>query len=495
MQSLRAFYLLQAFFLLMFIGKVNAKDAPFNPFPKNATCILSVEPWDNRLIGQDTIATEIMVYDSRRALNRSIWTFSTSDIFFRKALTPFDVTRQDYVETIRLLHPYAVAFSEGKTSDWARQVVGDTIVLGGAGNGFNIPSWVPSDILQGMTSHKFFIDGKSYDFFNAYVKLIHELPSKGYILGNIMTGTCKEVIWMIKRTHPEYVQLGLEQMRGEAFTKYWNKDPSRYKRKFNIWADSIRTVYPGVKIIADIPPSHSNNQTDQAWIKELQTGLKADGVRDYWHLHWMSRGQFSGNYEKDKQVMYSIFSTTLPELIAKNKRLFPGKELIIDQWSVSLTGDGGRNPYKRTFFGTSYIPRMVQFMIEFNRDHNDVIASAKYENLKQLIGNKGTRSMEFEVTRMIANLFSEPANVLDIKSVLAGTIMFGVKAGNQYKLILLNDQEEAVQLPKEINFDGRLLTIHIKEALASPGPTSTEWSSYSSNGSINGYSIVYITAQ
>lgn len=132
MQSLRAFYLLQAFFLLMFIGKVNAKDAPFNPFPKNATCILSVEPWDNRLIVQDTIATEIMVSDSRKALNRSIWTFSTSDIFFRKALTPFDVTRQDYVETIRLLHPYAVAFSEGKTSDWARQVVGDTIEIGRA---------------------------------------------------------------------------------------------------------------------------------------------------------------------------------------------------------------------------------------------------------------------------------------------------------------------------------------------------------------------------
>lgn len=495
MKMRQAFYLLQAIFILMSIGQVKANNASTIATLKNTDCLFSAQLQVMPPVNRDIAGNEIMVSDSRKALNRKVWTFSTSDIFFRKALTPFDVTRQDYVETVRLLHPYAVAFSEGKTSDWARQVIGDTLVLGGAGNGFNIPSWVPTDILQGMSSHKFFIEGKSYDFFNAYVRLIHELPTKGYILGNIMTGTCKEVIWMINRTDPEYVQLGLEQMRGEAFSKYWNKDASKYKQKFNIWADSIRTVYPDVKIIADIPPSHSNSQTDQAWIKELQTGLKADGVRDYWHLHWMSRGQFSGNYEKDKQVMYSIFSTTLPDLIAKNKRLFPGKELIIDQWSVSLTGDGGRNPYKRTFFGTSYIPRMVQFMIEFNRDHDDAIASAKYENLKQLIGNKGTKSMEFEVTRMIANLFSEPANVLDIKSALTGTILFGVKAGNQYKLILLNDQEEAVQLPKQFNFDGRLLTIHIKEALASPGPTSTEWSSYSSNGNISGYSIVYITAQ
>ncbi len=494
--SMKAYHtcsLLVPVLLLLFAGKVNCHGSCSCDFSKSASCIMDLEKEPQGIQHPNT--QDIVVTDSRKSLNRRIWTFSTSDIFFRKALTPFDVTRNDYLETVRLLRPYAVAFSEGKTSDWARQVIGDTLVFGGAGNGFNIPTWVPSDILQGMSSHQFFIDGKSYDFFNAYVKLIHDLPARGYILGNIMTGTCKEVIWMIKRAHPEFVQLGLEQMRGEAFTKYWNRDPSRYKKKFNLWADSIRMVYPDVKIIADIPPSHSNNTIDQAWIKELQSGLKADGVRDYWHLHWMSKGQFNGNYANDKVIMEGIFNTTLPALIEKNRRLFPDKQLIVDQWSVSLTGDGGRNPYKRTFFGTSYIPRMAEFMISYNRDHDNIISSAKYENLKQLIGNKGMKSMEFEVTRIIANLFSEPATVLYIKNEPSGTRMFGVKAGNQYKLILLNDQERAVQLPKQINFDGRLLTLNIVEALSSPGPTSTEWSLYSTTGTISGYSIVYLTAQ
>ena len=80
-------------------------------------------------------------------------------------------------------------------------------------------------------------------------------------------------------------------------------------------------------------------------------------------------------------------------------------ELIIDQWSVSLTGDGGKNPYKRTFFGTSYIPLMAEFMMEYNRDHNNAITSAKYENIKQLVGNKGGTSMEYAATERSLALF------------------------------------------------------------------------------------------
>lgn len=437
----------------------------------------------------------IVATDSRLQLNRRIWTFSTSDIFYRKGLTPFDVTGEDYLSIVRSLRPYALAFSEGKTSDWARQVVGDTLLLGGAGNGYNIPSWVPADILQGMSSHRFYMNGQSYDFFNAYVKMLHEIPARGYVLGNIMTGTCKEVIWMISRANPEYVQLGLEQMRGAAFTEYWKSDPSRYKKKFNSWVDSIHAVFPDVRIIADIPPSHSDNSVDQAWRKELQTGLKADGVRDYWHLHWMAKGRFSGNLEKDRLIMESIFKTVIPELIKKNKELFPTKELVVDQWSVSLTGDGGRNPYKRTFFATGYIPRMAQFMIEYNRDHDNVIGSAKYENIKQLIGNKGISSMEYEVTKMIANLFSDPGTVLNISHEMPGTAIFGIRSGKSYKLILFNDQPKSVQLPAQIICDGNPLSYTLHAALSSPSAFSTEWTFYSTKREIRPFSIAYIVAE
>ncbi|MEO6168644.1 MAG: hypothetical protein ABIO46_07555, partial [Chitinophagales bacterium] len=435
---------------------------------------------------------EITVTDSHKELNRRLWTFSTSDIFYRKGFTSYDVTQEEYVNIVRKLHPYAVAFSEGKTSDWARQAVGDTIIFGGRGNGFNIPSWVPTNILQGMSTQKFYINGKPYDFFNAYVKLIHEIPARGYILGNIMTGTCAEVIWMIKRTNPEYVQLGLEQMRAEAYNEYWKKNPASYKQKFNRWADSIRAIYPKVKIIADIPPSHSNIASDQAWIKELQTGLNADGIRDYWHLHWMSQGKFTGDIVKDRAIMDAIFTTTIPQLIEKDKKLFPDKELIIDQWSVSLTGDGGRNPYKRTFFGTSYIPRMVQFMIEYNRDHNNIIASAKYENLKQLIGNKGITSMEYEVTRIMSHLFSEPASVLTITKQLQGIQVFGVKSGASYKLIAFNDSGKSILLPAQISCDGKLLNTEIKEAFNSPELNSAAWTSYTTRQELKPYSIIYL---
>ncbi|HUM47126.1 MAG TPA: hypothetical protein PLD84_09365 [Chitinophagales bacterium] len=435
---------------------------------------------------------EVIVTDSHKELNRRVWTFSTSDIFYRKGFTSYDVTQEEYVHTVQGLHPYAVAFSEGKTSDWARQIIGDTLIFGGRGNGFNIPSWVPTTILQGMSTQKFYINGKSYDFFNAYVKLIHEIPARGYVLGNIMTGTCAEVIWMIRRANPEYVQLGLEQMRAEAYSEYWKKNPSNYKLKFNRWADSIRAVFPKVKIIADVPPSHSNIASDQAWIKELQTGLKADAVRDYWHLHWMSQGKFTGDIRKDEAIMNSIFTTTIPSLIDKNKKLFPGKELVIDQWSVSLTGDGGRNPYKRTFFGTSYIPRMVQFMIEYNRDNNNVIASAKYENLKQLIGNKGLTSMEYEATRIMAHLFSEPATVLKIANQLEGVKIFGVKTGTTYKLIIFNDSEKDVPLPPQINCDGKMLNARVKESLSSPELNSSVWTSSAAQQQSKPYSITYM---
>ena len=434
----------------------------------------------------------LIITDSKKELNRRIWTFSTSDIFYRKGFAAFDVTQEEYVDIIRELHPYAVAFPEGKTSDWSRQVIGDTTILGGRGNGYNIPSWVPTDILQGMSSHKFYLTGQSYDFFNAYVKMLHEIPSHGYVLGNIMTGTCAEVIWMISRTHPEYVQLGLEQMRAEAYSQYWKKDPGRYKEKFNRWADSIRAIFPHVKIIADVPPSHSGLASDREWIQELQAGLRADGIRDYWHLHWMSNGQFTGDIKKDQPVMDEIFTNTLPALIEKNKKNFPGKELVVDQWSVSLTGDGGRNPYKRTFFGTSYIPRMVHFMIEYNRDHNNAIASAKYENLKQLIGNKGINSMEYEVAHIMSQLFTEPATVLTINNQSAGIEVTGVKVNSRYKLIVFNYTGNSIQLPKQINCDQKLLKIHVGEAISSPGIASTDWEIYSTQTEAKPYSILYL---
>lgn len=433
----------------------------------------------------------ITITNSGKELNRKIWTFSTSDIFFRKGLTPFDVTQQQYVNTVRKIHPFAIAFTEGKTSDWARQVIGDTMIFGGKGNGYNIPDWVPSNILQGMASHKFYYAGKSYDFFNAYTRLLHEIPAKGYILGNIMTGTCAEVIWMISRTHPEYVQLGLEQMRAEAYAQYWKKDASNYKTKFNQWADSIKAVYPDVKIVADVPPSHSNLQADALWIKTMQTGLKAEGIRDYWHLHWMSQGQFTGNINKDAAVMDQIFSKAIPNLIEKNKKLFPGKELIVDQWSVSLTGDGGRNPYKRTFFGTSYIPRMVHFMIEYNRDHDNTISSAKYENLKQLIGNKGSSSMEYEVTCLAAGLFTEPADVLTIACEINGVEVTGVKANGVYKLLFLNASGQPVTLPTQISCDGKLLSIKIINAISSPSLTSTSWENFNTDTELKPFSVAY----
>lgn len=434
---------------------------------------------------------DLIILDSKKELNRRIWTFSTSDIFFRKGLTAFDVTSEEYVQAVRNLHPYAVAFPEGKTSDWARQVIGDTIIFGGKGNGYNIPSWVPTDILQGMSSHKFYLNGQSYDFFNAYVEMINAIPAHGYILGNIMTGSCAEVIWMISRAHPEFVQLGLEQMRAEAYSEYWKKDPSKYKEKINRWADSIKAVYPQVKVIADVPPSHSNLSSDMQWIHELQSGLKADGVRDYWHLHWMSKGQFTGDMRNDLDVMDEIFTTTIPSLIEKNKKNFPGKELIVDQWSVSLTGDGGRNPYKRTFFGTSYIPRMVNFMVEYNRDHNNTIASAKYENLKQLIGNKGISSMEYEAVRIVSQLFTEQATVLTIKNQPSGIQITGVKANGRYKLIILNNSAHPLSLPGHISCDQKALQIKVIDAISSPGPTATSWEHYSSASEIKPYSIIF----
>jgi hypothetical protein len=474
--------------------KVNFADAMFLPhtYTSDDDKLPNLLEWNLLKNVQTKKAdAEITITDSRIELNRRVWTFSTSDIFYRKGFTPYDVTQEEYVTLVRNLHPYAVAYSEGKTSDWARQKIGDTAVFGGTGNGYNIPSWVPSEVLQGVGNQKFFLNGKTYDFFNAYVRMIHKIPARGYLLGNIMTGTCAEVIWMISLTNPEYVQLGLEQMRAAAYSEYWRKSPGSYKAKFNRWADSIKAVYPKVKIIADVPPSRSNVESDRGWIKELQHDLKADAVRDYWHLHHTSQSEFSGDIRKDAMVMNEIFQTNILRLLEKQKNLFPDKELVIDQWSVSLTGDGGRNPYKRTFFATGYIPRMAEFMVNYNRDHDNAIASAKYENLKQLIGSKGIVSMEYEVTRITANIFSEPGTVLNVQHP-AGVHIFGAKTAQKYKLLVFNDSGKSIQLPQQINCDGKMLNVYVNEALSSPDLTATTWSNYKTEGEVKPYSILYV---
>jgi hypothetical protein len=347
-------------------------------------------------------------------------------------------------------------------------------------------------VLQGIGTQKFYINGKSYDFFNAYVSMIKKVPVRGYILGNIMTGTCAEVIWMIKRANPEYVQLGLEQMRANAYSTYWQRNPALYKAKFNKWSDSIKAVYPNVKIIADVPPTRSDLASDAQWNKELQTGLKADAVRDYWHLHHLVGGKFTGVIKNDTTLMNSVFRGKLQGYIEKQKGLYPGKELVIDQWSVSLSNDGGSNPYKHTFFGTSFIVKMARFMVEYNRDHNDAIASAKYENLKQLITNKGNGGMEYEVARLVSELFSEPATVLNIQNQVSGVQVFGVKAGGKYKLIAYNESGKPATLPNELTCDGKTLNVKVMKGLYVDALESKTVSSYSTTkGEIKPYSVVY----
>jgi len=434
----------------------------------------------------------ITISDSKKELNRRIWTFSTSDIFHGAGWSAYDVTQEEFVKMVRDLHPYAVAYPEGKTSDWARVKIGDTLAIGGSGNGFNIPPSVSPNVLQGIGTHEFYIGGKSYDFFNAYVDMIHKVPVRGYILGNIMTGTCAETIWMIRRAKPEYVQLGLEQMRAEAYSTYWKKNPALYKPKFNKWADSIKAVFPKVKLIADVPPTRSNLESDAAWNRELHDGLKADGVRDYWHLHHLTNGKFTGGISTDTAIMNAIFTRTLPLYIDKQKNLYPGKELVVDQWSVSLTNDGGTNPYKRTFFGTSFIVKMTKFMIEYNRDHQNDIASAKYENLKQLITNKGTGGIEYEIAKLLSNLFSEPATVLNIQNGNDDLQIFGVKGGNRYKVIVYNESGKSLNLPSQISCDGRLLDVKIIHALYSDGLISKNLSEYNTaQREIKPFSVVY----
>ena len=131
-------------------------------------------------------------------------------------------------------------------------------------------------------------------------------------------------------------------------------------------------------------------------------------------------------------------------------------------------------------------------MIEYNRDHNNLIASAKYENLKQLIGNKGVTSMEYETTRIMSHLFSDPASVLTIKNQLPGCRIFGVKSGNTYKLIVFNDSGKSILLPAQMNCDGKLLNIEIKEAISSPQLTADTWASYKTRQESKPYSIIYL---
>jgi hypothetical protein len=88
-------------------------------------------------------SSPVTVSDSHKELNRRVWTFSTSDIFHRSGWSAYDVTQEEFVRMVRNLHPYAVAYSEGKTSDWARIKIGDTLAVGGSGNGFNIPPSAP----------------------------------------------------------------------------------------------------------------------------------------------------------------------------------------------------------------------------------------------------------------------------------------------------------------------------------------------------------------
>lgn len=365
-------------------------------------------------------------------LNKSIHSACSVDIFFGKKFQPRDVLRESYLIFLKELNFTSLQYSGGSTSDFDHVIVGDTFITGGKGDGYNIRE---EDCRQRGQDISMVLDGVGAvqfgkDFFNEYCALLQQLNIPGDLIANVQGGTIEELLWKIERSHAQRVIFGLEQNLGSNEQDF--PDGNAYKKKVGAWIKQVREQYPSVKIVIDAAPVFSEKPKSVQWNQQI-ADLPADEVRLY--LWDKDLAVWSDDAANNLQVMDDAFEKTIPQWLELAQKKFPGKKVSVWQWGIK-----NKSAIANTMAACLYIGKFYEFVINYNRQHDDYIAYASFMSLKSLSRSEGDISNHAYALEAAGKLFSGNKQVDEI-SIAGMPGVSGVAShdNGKFTLLLINE--------------------------------------------------------
>ncbi|MBX7108157.1 MAG: hypothetical protein K1X61_05855 [Chitinophagales bacterium] len=365
------------------------------------------------------------------------------DIFFGKGMTGRDILAEPYYSWIKALNLNSLQYSGGSTSDHDHVIIGDTLIKGGKGDGYNIRredvearGGTMDGILDGVGNVKFGVD-----FFNQYCALLHRLNIRGDVIANVQSGTLPELYWKIQRANAQRVIFGMEQ--NISSNNYDFPDGNAYRKKISVWIDSVKRKFPGIITVVDGAPVYKQTSKFAAWNKQLE-GIPGDEAR----LYIWDKDLF-GSKESDAISLDQInqaFAQTIPQWLNVFKSSFPGKKVSFCQWGIK-----SKNPMYNTMLSCLYIAKFYEFMIGYNKANGNFIGYASFMPLKSLNrgdGGKGDADNIYKTLKACGMLFSGNQQVDDM-TVSGGSGVTGIvcSENGKYTMMLINETGNTVNFP------------------------------------------------
>jgi hypothetical protein len=318
-------------------------------------------------------------------LYKQVHAACVADIFFSKKSSR-DILTDPYFSFVKSLNFNSLQYSGGSTSDHDHVVVGDTLVSGGKGDGYNMRREEAEargenfeTLLDGVGTIHF---GK--DFFNEYAALVKKLGIRGDIIANVQSGTLQELYWKIERTHAQRVIFGMEQNLSDN-SKYF-PDGAAYRKKVLSWMDSVKRKYPGIIMVLDAAPVYRGASKSSGWNEQVKE-LPADEARLYlWDKDLMKLGTDANS---NLQMINTAFAQTIPQWFRNFSSAIPGKKVC----GVPV---GYQTKIRRSITVCSAvfnIGKFYKFVIDYNKANNNFIGYASFMALKSL--NRDGEVLEF----------------------------------------------------------------------------------------------------
>lgn len=175
------------------------------------------------------------------ALYKQVHSGVTIDIFFAKGMVPRNILADPYFSWLKALNLNSLQYSGGSTSDHDHAIIGDTLINGGKGDGYNLRREDAEargesfdEILDGVGTVKFGVD-----FFNQYTALL-KIKSSGRPDCQCAGRHSGGVVLKIERSNAQRVIFGLEQNISSNARDY--PDGNAYKKKISQWIEAVEKV-------------------------------------------------------------------------------------------------------------------------------------------------------------------------------------------------------------------------------------------------------------
>ncbi len=400
-------------------------------------CRTTMEPVNDKGTGFAQPTHPTIYIDSKPTvpLLPDLHTACAIDIFFGKGMTPRNILSNEYIAFVRRLGFRSLQYSGGSTADHDHVIIGDTLVQGGAGDGYNIRAEDVAargediqTILDGVGVYRF---GK--DFFNEYCALLRRLNIVGDVIANVQTGTLEELFWKIERARAQRVIFGMEQnlaSNAHVFT-----DGHTYRKKVTPWIQAVQDRYPQVRCVVDAAPIFHQRPRAQMWNAQLQ-GMPGHEVRLY--LWDKDLASWTDQWSMNQKRMSEVFSQRIPSWIERLRQTFPDKTVAVCQWGLKP-----QTPMYNTLGACLYVGRFYQFLLNYNRTHANPITYACFMSLKSLNRGHGAEPVHGKALALCGQLFSQSGHVLhaEIKGA-NGVEVAGVRHGNKMMLLVVNPTDQ-----------------------------------------------------